>query len=58
MSSVSSEVWSGSGLVVSPVHCTHAVDVDHAARNVGEQLRRVEPPEGLLADELDRKSVV
>lgn len=44
MSSVSSEEWSGGGFVVSPVHRTHAVDVYHAARNVREQLRRVEPP--------------
>jgi len=42
---------SGGGLVVSPAHCTHAVDIDHAACDVREQLRRVEPPESLLRDE-------
>jgi len=41
----------GGGLVVSPVHRTHTVDVDHAARDVREQLRGVEPLEGLLRDE-------
>src|SRR6266700_2866098 len=42
---------SGGDLIVSPVHGTHTVDINHAARDVREQLRRVETPEGLLRDE-------
>ena|SRR5437867_1827855 len=42
---------SGGDLIVSPVHGTHTVDINHAARDVREQLRGVETPEGLLRDE-------
>jgi hypothetical protein len=33
------------------VHSTHSVDVHDPARDIGQQLRRVEPPERLLRDE-------
>ena len=36
---------SGGDRLLASVHRTYAVDVDLAARDVGEQLRRVEPPE-------------
>ena len=41
----------GGDLIVSPVHGTHTVDINHAARDVREKLRGVETPEGLLCDE-------
>src|SRR5215475_8331863 len=34
---------SGGDLLVASVHNTYSVDVDHAARQVGEQLGRIEP---------------
>src|SRR2546428_462840 len=42
---------SGGGALSAPVHCTDTVDVDHPARDVGEQLGRVEPPERFRRDE-------
>ena len=39
---------SGGDRHLAPVHCTHAVNVDLAAGDVGEQFRRVEAPERLL----------
>src|SRR5215467_15479555 len=41
---------SGGDRLLASVYRTYAVDVDLAARDVGEQLRRVEPPERLLCD--------
>src|SRR5215813_7627885 len=38
-------------LLVASVHNTYSVDVDHAARQVGEQLGRIEPAEGFLCDQ-------
>src|SRR5215471_10686186 len=40
---------SGGDLLVASVHNTYLVDVDHAARQVGEQLGRIEPAEGFSA---------
>src|SRR5215472_1643990 len=40
---------SGGDLLVASVHNTYSVDVDHAARQVGEQLGRIEPAEGFSA---------
>src|SRR5215468_9708203 len=40
---------SGGDLLVASVHNTYPVDVDHAARQVGEQLGRIEPAEGFPA---------
>jgi hypothetical protein len=42
---------SGGDALSAPVHCTHSVDVDFAAGDVGEQLRRIEPPERFLRNE-------
>src|SRR5215831_2624013 len=38
-------------LLVASVHNTYSVDVDHAARQVGEQLGRIELAEGFLCDQ-------
>src|SRR5215470_10868713 len=40
---------SGGDLPVASVHNTYSVDVDHAARQVSEQLGRIEPAEGFSA---------
>src|SRR5437899_847519 len=42
---------SGGGLPLALVHRTYSVDVHDPARDVGKQLRRVQPPERLLRDE-------
>ena len=42
---------SGGDAFSAPVHGTDAVDVDHAARDIGEQLGRVEAPERFLRNE-------
>src|SRR5215470_2838007 len=42
---------SGGALLVASVHNTYSVDVDHAARDVGEPLGRIEPAEGCLCDQ-------
>src|SRR6266568_2637509 len=41
----------GGGLPLALVHRTYSVDVHDPARDVGKQLRRVQPPERLLRDE-------
>ena len=40
---------SGGDLIVTPVHGTHTIDINHAARDVREHLWGVETPEGLGA---------
>src|SRR5262249_5841790 len=42
---------SGGDLLVASVHNTYSVDVDQAARDVGEQFGRIEPAEGFLRDQ-------
>src|SRR5215472_16219418 len=42
---------SGGDFLLASVHSTYSADVDHAARDVGEQLGRIEPAEGLLRDQ-------
>src|SRR5438034_8630548 len=42
---------SGGGLPLALVHGTYSVNVHDPARDVGKQLRRVQPPERLLRDE-------
>src|SRR5437867_3386203 len=42
---------SGGDALGASVHCTNSVEIHDAARDVREQLRRVEPPEHLFCDE-------
>ena len=42
---------SGRDLLLASVHSTYSVDVDNAARDVGEQLGGIEPAEGFLRDQ-------
>ena len=42
---------SGGDALGAPVHGTYSVDVDHAARDVREQLRRIEAPKRFLREQ-------
>src|SRR5262245_35320367 len=42
---------SGGALLLASVYSMYSVDVDQAARDVGEQLGRIEPAEGFLCDQ-------